>query len=139
MHRGAIVVRAAREFLRNHGYLRFLIVGGVNTAFGFVLYSLGILAGLQVWVALMLGNVAGTVFSFYTTGSYVFRELSLSRFPRFIVCYLVVYLVNLAALGAIAPWLGDKILAQAVLALPMAGLSYFILLRLVFAPGKAGS
>lgn len=125
--------------LRNPQFLRFLVIGGINTLFGFVLYSLGILAGLPVWLALLLGNIGGTIFSFFTTGRFVFRRFSWNLFPKFTLCYFVVYFVNLGSLAAVSGWLDDKILAQAVLALPMAALSYFILRTLVFPPAPGGS
>ena len=80
--------------------------------------------------------IGGTIFSFFTTGRFVFRRRSMSLFPKFALCYFVVYFVNLGCLEVVSGWLGNKILSQAVLALPMAALSYFILRKLVFAPGR---
>jgi hypothetical protein len=48
-------------------------------------------------------------------------------------CYLAVYGINLALIEALQAWLGGKILTQAILAFPMAILSYFLMSRLVFA------
>ena len=113
-------------------FLRFLIAGCLNTLFGFLVYSGLILAGAPVWLALAGSTVVGTFFNFFTTGGYVFRDLSLARLPRFLACYILVFGVNLELIGAMTHLLGDKILAQGVLALPMAGLSYFLMARFVF-------
>lgn len=112
--------------------MRFLIAGGVNTLFGFAVYSICIMAGMAVWLALLTGMLSGTAFNFFTTGGYVFRKLSLSRFPRFVVCYLFVYGINLLLMELITIWLNSKILSQAILIFPLALLSYFFMSRFVF-------
>lgn len=112
--------------------MRFLVAGGVNTLFGFVVYSIFILAGAAVWLALLGGMLSGTVFNFFTTGGYVFRELSLARFPRFLVCYLLVYGINLGLIELFSMWMSSQILAQAIITLPIAFLSYFLMARFAF-------
>ncbi len=117
---------------RRDRFLRFLVAGGVNTLFGFVAYSLLTVTGMEVWLALLVGMLLGTVFNFFTTGGYVFRELLAARFPRFVLCYLLIYFINLELIELIIPLLGNKILAQAILVFPMAILSYFLMARFVF-------
>jgi len=87
----------------------------------------------------LVGTISGTVFNFITTGGYVFRELSLTRFPRFVVCYVLVYGMNLVLLEALSVWLSNKIIAQAILILPMALLSYVLMARFVFVSRRAAS
>ena len=118
--------------LRKNRFMRFLVVGGVNTLFGFAVYIIAIIAGATVWFALLASMVAGTGFNFFTTGGYVFRELSFTRFPRFIICYLFVYGINLVLIELLSMWLSDKVLSQFILIFPMAVLSYFIMVRFVF-------
>lgn len=121
---------------RTSTFLRFLIAGVVNTLFGFAVYSAAIGIGAATWFALLIGTVAGTLFNFFTTGGYVFRELSLARFPRFLVCYSLVYGINLGLLETLSIWVSNKTLAQFILLLPMAVLSYFLMARFVFAAKK---
>lgn len=113
--------------------MRFLIAGGINTLFGFAVYSICIVVGMAVWLALLAGMLSGTVFNFFTTGGYVFRELSLARFPRFVICYLLVYGINFVLIEFISVWLSNKILSQAIIAFPLALFSYFLMARFVFA------
>ena len=124
---------AMRSRLDRQRGLRYVLAGGVNAAFGFAMYSLAILAGFPVWSALIAANVAGVAFNFVTMGRYVFRNLVLARFPRFAACYLFVYFVNLAAVEQLSTWVPGKIVGQAILTVPMALLSYFLLKRFVFA------
>jgi putative flippase GtrA len=118
--------------LRGNTFMRFLLAGAVNTLFGFVVYSLTIVAGAAVWLALLAGILAGVAFNFVTTGGYVFRDLSPRRFPRFLLAYLLIYLVNLGLITLLSPWISNVILAQAIVTLPMALSSYLLLARLVF-------
>jgi len=118
--------------LRKNRFIRFLVAGGVNTLFGFSVYSICIVDGMALWLALLVGMLSGTVFNFFTTGGYVFRELSLIRFPRFVACYLLVYGINFMLMELISKWISSKILSQAILTLPLALLSYFLMARFVF-------
>lgn len=113
-------------------FIRFLIAGAVNTLFGFAVYSACIVAGLPLWLALMIGITTGTAFNFFTTGGYVFRQLALARVPRFLLCYALIYAVNLQMLQWVTKLLSDKILSQAVLVLPIAIFSYLLMARFVF-------
>lgn len=79
-----------------------------------------------------MGTFAGVAFNFLTTGGYVFKDLSLGRFPRFYLTYLIIYLVNLSLIVLLSRWVGSAILAQALVALPMALCSYLLIARFVF-------
>ncbi len=115
-------------------FLRFLFAGGLNTAFGLSVYSASILIGVPVWAALLIANVTGVAFNFLTTGAYAFRSRLLNRFPRFASAYLVIYLVNWALIRWLGLWVPNPIVAQAILTVPMALLSYVIMARWVFGP-----
>ena len=119
--------------LRANTFLRFLVAGGLNTLFGYAVFGASILAGAPAWLALFIGMLAGTVFNFFTTGGYAFRTLALSRYPRFVGCYLLVYGVNLALIEFLSRWMDDKLLVQALLLVPLALFSYFLMARFVFA------
>ena len=117
---------------RKNAFVRFLIAGGVNTLFGFAVYSICILTGMVVWLALLVGMLSGTVFNFITTGGYVFRDISPPRFPRFVLCYFFIYGINLLLIDLASIWFESKILSQAIITLPLALLSYFLMARFVF-------
>jgi putative flippase GtrA len=118
--------------LRGNRFLRFLITGGVNSLFGLAIYSICILTGMTVWLALLVGMLSGTVFNFFTTGGYVFRQLSLSKYPRFVICYLLVYGINIILIELVCVWLNNKIMAQAIITPPLALISYYLMARFVF-------
>lgn len=113
-------------------FVRFLVAGGLNTLVGFAVYSICIVTGNPAWLALLIGMIFGIVFNFFTAGGYVFRELLFYRFPRFVCCYLVIYAINLLSVELISIWLSSQILAQAIIILPLAMLSYILQTRFVF-------
>jgi len=81
--------------------LRFGIAGMVNTAFGFGVYSVLVLAGVPVFLSLLVATLAGTFFNFFTFGAFAFRQLQARRLPRFLMAYGLIYLFNLALLEVV--------------------------------------
>lgn len=126
-----------KQRLLSKRFVRFLLVGGLNTLFGFLVYSAFILLHSPTWLALLGGNVAGVVFNFFTIGGLVFLNLSVSRAPMFVLAYAVIYFVNLELIGWISAIAHSRIVAQAILVLPMAMLSYFILRNYVYGNNAA--
>ncbi len=122
----------ARFDPRGNRLVRMFLAGGVNTLFGFTVFSAVLAMGTPRWVALLIGLLCGTVFNFMTTGHYVFRQLVVGKYPRFLACYLLVYLVNLEAIRLLWHATGNDIVSQAVLSLPMAVFSYVLMGRYVF-------
>jgi len=113
--------------------VRFIFVGSLNSLFGFTVFSVIAYMGGQTWKALLGGNVAGIAFNFLTTGGIVFRDLSMKCLLRFIVAYLSLFLFNLGAIELLTDVIQiDRIFVQALLTLPMAIMSWFIMSRLVF-------
>ncbi len=117
---------------RNATFVRYLIAGGLNTLFGWLVYSVAILAGAQAWLALIVGIVTGIGFNFISLGGYVFRDMALKRLPRFVLSYGFIYTTNLIFLNMVKPWIVSPIWGQLLLTPVMAILSYIVLSRMVF-------
>ena len=114
-------------------FVRFVLVGILNTAFGFGAYAALIYLGAPVWAALIGGNVAGILFNFFTTGAMVFSEVSLSRLPRFASVYLFCYLSNYLAIKALLSLHLSAIESQALISPVVAVMSFVLMSRWVFA------
>lgn len=112
--------------------VRFLLVGILNSAFGFLVFSAVVWAEQGIIVALLAGNVAGLVFNFFSTGGLVFRTLALHHLPKFVTCYVSMLIINYALLEISAHLLDSQVIAQAILTLPMAGLSYAVMTLWVY-------
>jgi putative flippase GtrA len=76
--------------------IRFLAVGGLNTLFGFLVYSLLIWLGLRLEAALLFSWVIGLAFNFVTYGKLAFgSKLTRHNLPRFTGVYALSYFLNL--------------------------------------------
>jgi putative flippase GtrA len=118
--------------LREHRILRFLLVGGLNTLFGYSLFLLCLVAFPTTFIALVVSTVLGILFNFRTTGQLVFGSRDPRRLLMFFGVYGIVFLYNaigLEALGrvGVAAWLAGLVLLPGAVAL-----SYFLNARFVF-------
>jgi putative flippase GtrA len=120
-----------RSILRAR-FVRFLLVAGLNTAFGYALFAGLILLKIPYPIAAAVGTVLGILFNFQTTGRIVFGRSEPSRLVRFFAVYGISYVVGVLLLRW-ADHHGISILAAAaVLALPMGLFSYTLQRLLVF-------
>lgn len=111
-------------------FMRFLAVGVLNTAFGYVLFALLIWFGLAPQPALAVSFAIGVMWNYMTHARLVFDQSGYRRLLPYTGAYGLIYLVNAVALqGALAAGL-SPLAAQALLVLPMATLA-FILISLV--------
>lgn len=117
-------------------FLRFLVVGGLNTTFGYAVYALLIYAGLDVALALLLGTILGVLFNFRTTGTLVFGNRDPRRLVRFVGVYALLYFINVGAINFLLTLDFGKYSAGAVMLLPMALLAFVLNRSLVFSEGK---
>lgn len=113
-------------------FIRFLLVGGLNTAFGYGVYALALFLGTHYAVAATLSTALGILFNFVTTGSLVFGQRDPARLHRFVAVYVVTWAVGVLALKAASALRIDLYLAGLLLLLPSAGLSFLLLRTFVF-------
>ena len=117
-------------------FLRFLVVGSVNTAVGYGLFYLALIVLPTTFAALCASTVVAILFSFATMGRLVFGSRDPRRIGRFLAVYAVIFIYNAAGLAVlesvgVTPQLGGLLL------LPIAvGLSYLLNRRFVFAPAR---
>jgi putative flippase GtrA len=122
----------ARPFAWGHGprLMRFLFTGMLNTAVGYSIYFVGLTLGAKPAIALAVATALGALFNYFSTGRLVFQSRGMSRLPRFILAYVVIYGFNLLllqtalTLGA-APWLAQ------ILVLPIVVIASYLLLNFV--------
>ena len=117
--------------------VRFLVTGGFNTVFGFLVFvavdltigramdraGLTFLASI---VTVLLSHLIGSLVAFYLYRRHVFRvdgNLAVNFF-RFQTVYLIPLLVNLVVLPALVHWGMPRIPAQAGITVVMTVVSY---------------
>ncbi len=114
-------------------FLRFLLVGVMNTAFGYGLFALLTWLGLAYPVAIGLASLGGIAFNFQSIGRLVFKKgAPLSRMGRFAAVYAVVYGVNIGGVAAFLHFGLNVYLANALMILPLALLAYLLQQKFVF-------
>lgn len=113
---------------------RFLAVGALNTAFGYGVFALLVLAGLPPQPSLMIATVLGVSFNFLSFGRLVFSQKStLSAAGRFVVVYLVSYGMNASMLEVLIARMGLPPLMAQLLCLPaVVALTYVLMRTFVF-------
>lgn len=79
-------------------FIRFLIIGAINTAFAYGLYALFIFAGCHYALAVLLSTVIGVFFSFKTFGNFVFANPNNGLIFKFFAVYAGCYLLNVGIL-----------------------------------------
>jgi putative flippase GtrA len=111
--------------------LRFVLVGMVNTTFGYGVFSLGILFGFNLATALLFSTVLGVIFNFFSNGIVVFRNADLRNFHRFVFVYGVIYLVNLGLLKIMTKAASLSPFAAQAISLPITVLMAYAMLRFI--------
>ena len=121
----------SREFWR---FVRFLITGGINFAFSYSVFLAAHFLGATPTAAVIVSWVLGVLFNFATTGRVVFGTGRLHLLPRFIGVYLVQLAANVALLRALLTTGLSAPVAQAIVVVGLAVLTFLALRRFVFAP-----
>jgi putative flippase GtrA len=80
--------------LVNTEFIRFLIAGGVNTAFGYIVFAVSFFLTKHEAVALILDYGIGAFFNFQSYSRLAFSGYKGGRFVFFCLVYVVVYFVN---------------------------------------------
>jgi len=112
-------------------FFKFLFVGALNALFSYTIYAFFILIGLKANLALFFQYILGVLWNFKTTGSIVFKNNNNKLIFKFIFSYIVTFFINSILLNILTKFLNDY-LAQAILILPIAVISFLIFKFWVF-------
>lgn len=123
-----------KEFLIKHKrFIKFLFVGGLNTAFGYCVFALFIWMEMHYSVASFLGTVLGIIFNFFTTGRLVFANIDNSLIFRFFLVYGLNWLINVSLIWVITlTGYTNMYVIGIALVLPCAVISYVLMKTIVF-------
>lgn len=120
-------------------FLRFLVVGGINTLFSYGIFAGGLYLGFHYAAASLTSLVLGMFFSFVTHGRLVFKSTRASELPKFLGVALVMYFVHTGCLKIASVFEMNLYAAGAVLTGPLAVLAYLLNKKLVFRHGRDAS
>jgi len=121
-----------KSFVLNDKFLRFLIIGVLNTIFGYSLYSIFVVSQIDPVIALGGATFVGALFNYLTTARYVFASSGYSKLPKFILSYAIIYLTNAGLLQFLLEIGFSPLWAQAVLVPGIAVMSFLIFNYFVF-------
>jgi putative flippase GtrA len=113
-------------------FVRFLMVGALNSVVGYGIFAGLVFTGLMPEIALLIATMLGILFNFLTTGQLVFGRRHGRYLLKFVAVYGAVYALNAAALRMMMSLSIPPLVAQLIL-LPVAALLTYVALRtLVF-------
>lgn len=112
-------------------FFKFLFVGALNTLFSYFLYALFVAIGFKANLALFFQYVIGVIWNFKTTGVLVFKNNNNKLIFKFVLCYIFTFILNSVLLKLLLNYTNSYI-AQAILILPIAIVSFLLLKVFVF-------
>ena len=114
--------------------IKFLVVGAVNTVFGYSCYAGLLFIGLHYSLAALFGTLLGIAFNYLSTSRYVFNASSaiIKRGMRFVLVYCLHYFINISCLWLLEQAGLNPYLSGLILIIPMAIVSYLLLNHLVY-------
>ncbi len=101
-----------------------MIVGVINTLFGYSLFSLLILLSFRYEIAALISTVCGVLFNFKTIGIIVFQNKNNYLIFKFIVVYIIIYLLQILLLKQLVAYKINIFVAGALILPPLALVSY---------------
>lgn len=121
--------RFTLQMLR-HKFVRFCLVAGLNTAFGYLVYATFIFIGLPYWLAALLGQIISILFNFRTYGTLVFKNKKMNLLPRFLLVYTTTYFCNVGGMRLLKYTFGMSDYYTALVMLVPVGVLNFILSKI---------
>ena len=118
--------------LDNH-FIRFILVGILNTMVGYGLFALFIYLGLHYSLSVLFSTILGVLFNFKSIGRLVFNTSDNERIYHFIGVYMLLYLLNVSGLWGLS-FIGmeNMYIAGAILLVPLAIISFILNKNFVF-------
>ena len=118
--------------------MRFVVTGGINTAFSYGIYAACIFMGAGYAIASGVSIVCGVLFSYKTTSTVVFGPGYRGSLVRYLGSYVIVYLFSVLILKTMDEFGINAYLAGVLAAPPCAVLSFALLKLFVFRAGHYG-
>lgn len=116
--------------------IRFILVGGLNTVFGYTLFAILITAGLYYAYAMLLTTCIGVLVNFKFTGKLVFNNSDNRLLLKFIALYICIYFFNIILIHGLDLFLHNLYLSGIFSILASAVLSYFCNKNFIFVAKK---
>ncbi len=105
--------------LKDKIFLKFIIVGLLNTIFGYTFFATLIFLEINTFLSLFISTIAGIVFNYLTLGQLVFK-LNKSKliYTKFIFVYFISYMINAYLLKAFMDFFNNNAFVAQIISLP---------------------
>jgi len=118
-------------------FIRFGLIGAVNTSISYGIYALLLYMGLNYALANLGSLILGIGVSFFSQGRFVFGNAAIDRLPRFILLWGSLYLVNIGLIALFMRFGINAYLGGALALVPITLFSFVCQRYLVFRPASA--
>jgi len=119
--------------LRKILIIKYLIVGGINTCFGYAIYWVLLQLNFNFIIAVFFSTVAGIIFNFFTIGTFVFKSKNdTNTFYKFLGTYCFRYFLSIAGIAFFHSYGMSYEVAGAVTIVLNAIIGFFLHKYLVF-------
>lgn len=116
-----------------NAFIRFVLVGILNTAFGVGLYCLFVYWGVPYRYAILLSTILGVLFNFKTIGTLVFKNAKNRLIFKFVAVYVVIYFINVGFIHLLLEQTELNEYIAGIIVTPIVAIASFILQKnLVF-------
>jgi putative flippase GtrA len=109
-----------------HQFIRFLMVGVVNTLFGYAVFVALLYFGIHYTIASFISVAVGAYFNFHTTGHFVFGSRNHNLLIKFFSVYFIVYFINIGGLFIFEKLNIGNYLGGAIMIIPIVGFSFYL-------------
>ena len=104
----------------------FILVGIVNTIFGYTVYAIFISFGFNYIISIFMATILGILFNFKTIGKYVFYSQKNSLILKFFSVYIIVFFINVLIIKISKTYGYNDYIAGLIALLPSASLSFVL-------------
>ena len=125
--------------LLHNKIIRFFLVSGLNTAFGYGLFALLIYAGLHYALAGFITTILGILFNFKTIGSLVFKNKNNILIFKFFGVYGINYVLGVIFLTIFKYYGINEYIGAAILIVPLGLFAYVLNHYFVFNKTKTSN
>lgn len=132
MRGGTPLISSLHTTWQRHRWLRFLITGGLNTAFSYSVFALLLFVGLNYALSNLFSLMLGILFSFRTQSALVFNGGGRGVFLRYVMVWAFLYFCNIGMIGGLIRLGASAYVAGAIIILPTALASFFLQKYVVF-------
>lgn len=120
-------------------FIRFVIAGCVNTAFGYGVFALFIYLKFQEAIAFLFSTILGVLFNFKTVSLFVFRSRDNSLILKFMGVYALTYILSNLIMMGFNYFRINKYISGAIIIIAMGLLSFYLNKKYVFRQNKSNS